>query len=492
MVSKKEKVIGRKLEQSVLELVYSSKKPEFLAIYGRRRVGKTFLIRSFFKKKTCLFFNSTGIHKQPMALQIQQFTKEIGRVFYQGTELKEKKNWFETFELLLEAIQKQTPHEKKIVLFFDEFPWMATHKSHLLQALEFYWNRHLSQDHRIKLIICGSSASWIIRNIVNNKGGLHNRLTRTIHLEPLSLKETKDFLNYLNIKLNLKHISQIYMVTGGVPYYLSYINKAGSSAQIIENMVFVKDSFFIKEFENLYSSLFDDAETYIELIRIIAHARYGLSQEEIFQASEGTTKGGSAVDKLRDLENAGFILSFKPYQHQKKGIYYRVIDEYTLFYFKWIEPIKQTLLTKGIRVGYWQSVQNSPSWHAWAGYSFESVCYKHLSQISESLALSPASIPSAWRYSPTKGSREQGAQIDLLFDRNDDAITICEIKYSAQPFGIDKSYAEKLKQKIEVFRKITRTNKQIFLAMITSNGLKNSIYSEELVTGQVTLDDLFF
>lgn len=491
MVSKTEQVIGRKQEQELLEHLYSSNKSEFLAVYGRRRIGKTYLIRSFFKRKSCIFFNSTGLHKQPMNVQIKQFTKEIGRAFYSGVELKEKDNWLDTFELLLDAIQRQVLGKKKVVLFFDEFPWMATPKSSLLQALEFYWNQHFSQDHRIKLIICGSAASWIIRNIVNNKGGLHNRLTQTIRLEPMNLGETKKFLNHMNIHLNSKHITQIYMATGGVPYYLSLISKSGSATQIIENMAFTKDSFFLNEFENLYSSLFDNAEAYVELIRIIAKSRYGMSQEEVFSQAETVSKGGSTVSKLRDLENAGFIISFTPFQRQKKGIYYRVIDEYTLFYLKWIESIKQTLLIKGMRSGYWQSVQSSPAWHAWAGYSFEAICYKHLNQINETLKLSPASIPSAWRFSPTKGSQDQGAQIDLLFDRNDDSITICEIKYTEEPFGIDKAYAEKLNQKIRVFKKVTGIKKQIFLAMIASSGLKKTMYSEDMVTGVVTLDDLF-
>lgn len=485
-----EKVVARQEETKILEDLFNSHKAEFLGIYGRRRVGKTYLIRNFFKKKKCYFFNSTGIYNAPIDRQLSEFIKEISRVFFENIELKEKNNWFDTFELLTESLQR-THEDKKIILFFDEFPWMATHRSKLLQALDFYWNRHWSQNKRIKLVICGSAASWIIQNIINNKGGLHNRLTYTMQLNPLNLSQTKAFLHNLKIKLNIKHITQIYMVTGGIPYYLSRIDPGLSATQIIEKLAFTKNSFLLNEFDNLYASLFNDSETYIEIVRTIAKKRYGLKQETLFSQIDKISKGGTVTKKLKELEDAGFLISFRPYGHQRKGIYYRVTDEYSLFYFDWIEPIKNTLLTRGLQKGYWGKIQKTPAWHNWAGYAFEAICYKHLAQISKALSLSPTAIPNTWRYSPTKNSKEQGAQIDLLFDRNDDAITISEIKYTEQPFVVDKQYAEVLKQKIAVFSKITKTPKQLFLTMVSANGLKNTLYSEEMVSSVATLEDLF-
>lgn len=491
-MSAAKKIVGRSKEQKTLEKFFDSNQAEFLAIYGRRRVGKTYLMRNFFTDKDCFFFQTTGIFGESIETQIKAFTKEIGRTFHKGAELKEKDNWFDTFELLLETLNKQVGGKEKIVLFMDEFPWMATHRSKLLRALEYYWNRHWSHDDRIKLIICGSAASWIMKNIINNKGGLHNRLSKVIHLEPLNLNDTRDFLLNRGIKLNHKHITEIYMVTGGIPYYLSHIDAASSSSKIIEEIAFTKGSFFLKEFENLYASLFEDAAGYIELVRIIAGKRYGVGQEELFEKIGISSKGGTVIKKLKELENAGFIISFIPYQRRKKGIYYKVIDEYTLFYFDWLEPIKETLLVRGLQKGYWQQTQKTPAWHSWAGYAFEAICYKHLAQIGKALSLSPASIPHAWRHTPKKGVNEQGAQIDLLFDRNDHAITICEIKYTEQPFVIDKSYAQKLNQKIEIFKKITKQDKQIFLAFISATGLKKTMYSEEMITHPVvTLNDLF-
>lgn len=486
-----EKIVGRQEELEILEKLFRSDRAEFLGIYGRRRIGKTYLIRNFFKKKACYFFNSTGIHNEPIKRQILEFTKEIGQIFYKGMELKEKSNWFDVFALLTESINQQLHKDNKVVLFFDEFPWMATHRSKLLQALDFYWNRHWSQDKRIKLIICGSSASWIIKNIINNKGGLHNRLTCTMQLEPMNLGQTKDFLHSRGIKLNLQQVSQLYMVTGGIPYYLSRINPGLSATQIIEELAFTKNSFLLKEFDNLYSSLFEDAEIYVAIVRAIAKRRYGLGQEELFHQLNKLSKGGTVIKKLNELENAGFLISFKPYGHQKKGIYYRVIDEYSLFYFDWIEPIKRTLLSKGLQKGYWQKMCKTPAWHTWTGYAFEAICYKHLAQISKTLSLSPTAVPNTWRYSPIKNLKERGAQIDLLFDRDDDAITIGEIKYTEQPFVIDKKCAEELKRKIDVFTRVTRRRKQLFLVIISANGLKENLYSSEMISQVVTLSDLF-
>lgn len=480
---------GRREEQLVLDEFFSSENPEFLAIYGRRRVGKTFLVRNFFKHKSCIFFNATGILNEPLSRQLIEFTKEISRTFFYGTELKEKNNWFDTFELLTDAINKQIPKNKKVVLFFDEFPWMATPRSKLLQALDYYWNRYWSQDIRIKLIVCGSAASWIINNIVHNKGGLHNRLTKTLLLEPMSLSETKGMLHNLGAALNNKHISQIYMVTGGIPFYLSHITPGLSASQIIEKLAFSKNCLLLEEFDKLYSSLFHDAGIYIEMVRIIANNRYGISQEALFKKIKTISRGGSLVRKLKELENTGFIISFTPYKNKKKGIFYKVIDEYSLFYFHWIEPIKETLLKKGLRKGYWDKIMHSHSWYVWAGYSFEAICYKHLNQISKALDLSPTAIPNTWKYTSKKG--DQGAQIDLLFDRDDDAITICEIKYTNEPFAIDKEYAAKLRMKLEVFKNKTKTQKQLFLSIISANGIKKTMYSEEMVIGIVTLDDLF-
>lgn len=484
------KIIGREQEVSILKRILTSKNPEFVAIYGRRRVGKTFLVREFFNNSPCLFFQITGLKNGSMADQIDHFTQEISRLFYSGIPLQNPKNWRDAFQLLTRSLSMASP-SKKIILFFDEFPWLATPNSKLLQNLDYFWNRYWSQNPRVKLIICGSSASWIIEKIINNRGGLHNRLTQRILLNPFNLPETKKFLSHQGIKFSESHLLQIFMCVGGIPYYLTKIEKGLSAAQNIDQLAFQHQSFLLTEFDNLFASLFDHYDDYLKMIRLISNHRYGISQENLLKQLDKSLHGQTGLKMLRNLEDSGFTLSLKSLFHKKRGIYHRCIDEYTQFYLDWIEPTKETLALRGICSGYWEEQQKKQSWTIWAGYTFETICYKHLTQIRTALKLSPTALPDTWRYVPRSGSSEQGAQIDLLFDREDGAITLCEIKHTKTPYIIDKEEAKRLQQKIDVFKKKTKTKKEIFLAIISVNGLKETIYSEEIVSGLVTLKDFF-
>ncbi len=484
-------LVGRNREIAILERLFSSHKPEFLALYGRRRVGKTYLIRQFFEgKKEAIFFNVTGTKDGPLAQQITHFTKQISQVFLGGLELKPTKTWDETFEKLTKAIE-QVGQGRKVVLFFDELPWMATPKSKLLQTLDYYWNQFWSDNPNIKLIICGSAASWIIHKIIKNKGGLHNRITEKIHLEPFNLFGTKQFLQSMGIELNNNQVLLLYMVTGGIAYYLSKAKKGKSAAQIIEELAFSKQAFLLDEFDNLFDSLFEDGGVYGQIVRLIAKNPYGIGKRKLLEEIGKFAVGSGGVKKLRELEETGFIMGFKPLYHKKKGIYYRLTDEYTFFYLKWIEPIRENLQKHSLESGNWQTMQNTPEWYSWQGLAFESVCYKHISAIRKALEISPNAIASSWRYAPHKDAKARGAQIDLLFDRKDNVITICEIKYTNEPFTLTKDHIEILNRKITIFKEQTRTKKQLFLTLISANGIRNNYYAENLFTGFVTLNDLF-
>lgn len=483
-------LVNRREEIKILQQMLDSKRPEFLCLYGRRRVGKTFLIREFFQDKEIILFNITGAKDAPMVEQLQHLTDELGKTFYHGAKLKNAKNWDDAFNMLTQAFTS-SPKNRSIILFFDELPWMATKRSRLLQNLDYYWNQHWSRDKRIKLIVCGSSASWILHKIVKNKGGLYNRMTKEIHLEPLNLPDTKNFLDSIGINLNQQQTLLLYMVMGGIPYYLIQIEKGLAATQIIEKLAFSKNGFLLKEFDNLFGSLFDDDEAYTDIVRKIGKYRYGIGQQELLNILGKHAQGGAYSRKLKNLEETGFIMSYVPIFHKEKGIYYRVTDEYVLFYLKWIEPIRKNLQKAALSPGNWQAMQNTPEWNSWLGYAFENVCYKHLPAIRNALDISPTAIADSWRYVPRKYDQEAGAQIDLLFDRKDGAITICEIKYNTKPYIITKDYVDNLKRKMEVFQKQTRTKKQLFISMITAMGLKNNYYAEELLSGFVTLDDIF-
>lgn len=488
------KLVAREAEVEILDSLYHSDKPEFLALYGRRRVGKTYLIQNFFEAKKNIFFNVTGSKNGPIEEQISHFTSQIGKIFYDGLKIKEEKTWDKTFNLLTEIFEKKLSKNKKVILFFDELPWMATRNSRLLEALDYHWNQHWSHDKRIKLIVCGSSASWIIKKIINNKGGLHNRVTRRMRLDPLSLTQTKRFLDKAGVKLNQRQVLILFMAMGGIPYYLSQVEKGLSALQIIGKLAFSKDAFLLHEFDNLFSSLFDDSKFHVQAVRLLAEHPYGLGERELLEKIGPHAVGGTGHSKLEELVQTGFIRSFKPVFSKKNGTCYHLIDEYTMFYLKWIEPIKEALEQESIDQDNWQAIQASPAWHSWLGLAFESVCYKHLSKIKKALHLGPVMSAGTWRYAPPKNSeksRQEGAQIDLLFDRQDDCMTLCEIKYSETPFVLTKDYIEVLQKKIRVLKEQTKTSKQVLIAMIAAHGLKNNLYAEDLLTQVITLDDLF-
>jgi len=483
-------VIGRNAEIKEFEEVYCSKKAELVAVYGRRRVGKTFLIKSFFQSKECIHFQMTGIYKGTLRQQLARFSKELGATFYNGATLKVSADWMEAFDELTKAVSQVSEKNKKIILFFDELPWMVTRKSGAVSALEYFWNRHWSDNEKIKLIVCGSAASWIIKKIIKNRGGLHNRITRKMRLLPFNLHDTFLFLKKIGYSCDQDQALKIYMIMGGVPFYLMQLKKNYSIDQNIDKLFFNSGGLLFDEFSEVFSSLFENSDHYEELISLIAKHKEGVSRKILKEKNKMTGEGGRLTKRLEDLENAGFITVHTPFEHEKRGVFYRISDSYCYFYLKWIRVIK-TRLQQDRHSQFWKKTLHTPEYFNWMGYAFENVCYQHIPQIKTALDLEDFSLSSSWRFTPKKNTTEKGAQIDLLFDRDDRAITLCEIKYTESPFLIDKQYVEQLNQKMTVFKKVTRTKKQLFLALISANGVKQNSYSKELLSGVVTSDDLF-
>lgn len=483
-------IIGREEEKAELLDAFESSKAEFIVLYGRRRIGKTFLIEELYgKAKNTYFLHATGIRKGTMAEQLKTFTQSLGEAFYNGAALAAQRSWLDTLGEVHKAIKNADP-KKKIVLFLDELPWLCTNKSRLLEAIDYYWNRYWKNDTRIKLVICGSSASWIIKKIINHKGGLHNRQTRQVILKPFTLSETRDFLEASAIYLSPEQIVQMYLFCGGVPYYLSYIQKGKSAAQMMDQLCFNASGILYGEFDKLFDALFDEAEVYKELIRVISKKREGLTMKEIEEAGESFSKGGTLGQQLKALEEAAFIKSFTPLGHQRQGTYYRVIDEYCYFYLRWIEPAQKTLSLEHKKHEYWSSQLETSEYYQWLGYGFEAICYKHIGEIRRALDIKPGAMIGAWRYAP-KNKDERGAQIDLIFDRPDGFITLCEIKYTDSPFEIDKSYFEALERKRAVYKKQTRSNKHLHWVLVSAHGLKKNSYSKMLIDQVVLLEQLF-
>lgn len=478
-------IIARERELNILDKIYHSGKAEFLAVYGRRRVGKTYLIREFFRNKG-IFFHLTGVKDAPVRKQLRNFADEFKRVFGYPTKTRPK-DWQEAFSLLREAIEI-VPGSQRLILFFDELPWLATHRSGFLHDLDHFWNRYMSDNKRIILIVCGSAAAWMIQKVVKHKGGLHGRLTSSIRLMPFDLSETEQFLISQNVILDRRQIIDLYMAIGGIPKYLTYIERGMSALQMINKICFGGP--LTDEFEELYSSLFEHYEQHVAVIRTLAQCNQGLTKLEICHLS-GMTPGGGVNTILDNLEQSGFIVLIPNLDKTKKNIRYRLIDEYSLFYLRWIERAKNSNIG-GIDPNFWLNMEGSPESRTWAGYAFEGICMQHIASIKSALGIAGVlTYTSGWRYRPAKGSSEQGTQIDLLIDRADHCMNLCEIKYCQDWFVISKAYEKELRQRRTIFIEKSKTKKTVFLTFITLYGVSKESSYYGIVDKELTMDDLF-
>lgn len=480
-------IVGREEEIKILQGIYESQEPQFLAVYGRRRIGKTYLISEFFKNKG-VYFEITGMKDGSTKEQLFQFGYEFSRQFNEGKLISPPKNWAEALNLLHEAIEK-IENDKKIILFFDEVPWLASPRSKFLNALEHFWNRYLSRNKNVVMVICGSAASWIIRNIINNKGGLHGRVTRKMRLLPFTLSETEKYLKWRNIELDRKQIIDLYMVMGGVPKYLSYVERGKSTAQIVNEVCFTLNGGLFNEFDNLYKSLFDHYDYHIAIVKTLSKNANGLTKGDLLKKVK-LTSGGSSSKILEELVDAGFLIYVPSFSKKKIGGVYRLIDEYSYFYLTWMIE-KSSIGFESIDNEFWIKKYGTGKWKAWSGFAFESVCLKHIQKIKNALGIGGVStVDSGWHFSPQK-SNEKGAEIDLVIDRADRCINLCEMKYSDHEFVIDKEYSEKLQNKKNVFRSQTQTTKALFSTLVTTFGVKKNANYFSVVDNQLTMDDLF-
>jgi hypothetical protein len=473
-----EEIVGRIAEQKQLAQLLDSSDAELLAIYGRRRVGKTYLIRNAYEKQ--LVFEFSGSHNATLANQLELFGKAMSTGM--GFPIAAPTGWLQAFEQLTRFLEPKIKKQKKVV-FIDEFPWLHTPKSGFKEAFEHFWNMWASKQKNLIVVICGSAAAWMIKNIVNDRGGLHNRITRKMRLLPFTLGEAEEFLRRRNIKLDRYQLTQLYMVMGGVPQYLKMIDRGESVTSAIDRICFTKDGFLNKEFENLFHSLFKNAVNHMAVIKALAQRGKGLTRNEVIDICNLQT-GGGTTELLEELRESGFIEAYTPHGRSAKDTVYKLIDEYSLFFVKYMANGK----LQG--PGSWSSFSAGQSWLSWCGVAFENICLKHIDQIKQGLGIAGVHTEHyVWRHTP-KG-QEQGAQIDLLIDRQDQCMNICEMKFSKTEFEITKRYAEELQNKIDVFQGLSKTNKTLFLTLVTTHGVKNSNSYLGLVQQEITMEVLF-
>lgn len=475
----KQRLIGRKYEASLLSDALLSDESELVVVYGRRRVGKTFLVNEFFNNT--FDFKYTGIFQQSTSMQLERFAVSLEDQF--GTSLRTPANWYEAFDQLKTQL-KEVSHEGKKVVFIDEMPWLDTEKSNFVSALESFWNGWAAAEGDILLIACGSATSWITDTLLGDQGGLFNRAALRIYIKPFSLAETEEYLVSKGIVWSRYDIAECYMIMGGIPFYLKQLNPRWSYTQNIDNIFFREKGLLWDEFDHLYRTLFKQPDNYITIVEALAKKRMGLTRKEIIEATH-LPDNGKLGKMLRNLESNEFIRPYNYFGNKKQDTIYQLSDFYTMFYFTYIKEFY------GRDSHFWTNSLDNPSRQAWAGYTFEQLCKSHIEQIRSSIGVGAVLCNiSSWFCKGDRNTERKGAQIDLLIDRRDRVISICEMKYSINEFTIDADYEASLRNKMEVFRQETKTNKSLQLVMITTYGVKQGKYSNR-VQVQVVLDDLF-
>jgi uncharacterized protein len=471
-------MIGRDIHITQLNEALQATKSSFIAITGRRRVGKTYLIDEVYKKNICL--RITGIQGGDLNSQIINFTQKIAE-YSNFPIVTIPNNWQEVF-LLLKNYLKTLSTKKKQVIFLDELPWMNTPKSGFIQLLAHLWNDFLSKESHFILVICGSSTSWITQKIVNDKGGFHNRLTHHITLNSFTLSETKQFLFSKNIKLTDTSIAELYMIMGGIPFYLENIKQGESPTVSIERMCFLEGGILKNEYDNLYKAIFENPINHEAVVETLSNSKQGLTREEIIKKSK-IIDGGPYQRTMQELLTSGFIVEERPFNNKKRGSIYRLVDEFSVFYHKFIKKNQKA------QVGIWQLLSNSQSYKIWAGYAFESLCMKHLNEIKKAMGVQNVyAETSSYRYVGNKS--EDGFQIDLIIDRKDAVINLCECKFYESTFEITKKYAEQLKWRKSAFRIATNTKKNIYTTLISNHPIKENEHSLESVDVRIIVSDL--
>ena len=469
----KENIIGREKEKALLERIFNSSRSEFVSVCGRRRVGKTFLIKEFFENE--LVFQTAGLANDRMSRQIKSFYEDLIE-FGLPHQPVAPKDWIDIFSLLRELI-KQSKQGRKVILL-DELPWMDTPRSGFMSALEHFWNSWASGRHDIVLVVCGSATSWMMDKLINNHGGLHNRLTYQLFLEPFTLIESEQFLQSRGFNLSRNDIAVNYMIMGGIPYYLDMLDERLSLAQNIDELLFRPNGLLTREFSNLYAALFKNSDDYIKVIEALSKKKSGMNRSEIIKATS-LPSGNGLTTILKNLEWCGFIRKYKNYKAARNdSTLYQLIDFFTLFYFHFLaEKAKSN----------WNGIQGTPAFYSWAGLTFELLALSHIDQIKHKLGISGInSSEYAWRSDKTG----PGAQIDLVIDRADNTINLCEMKFCVAIYSIDKNYEMNLRNKLARFMATAEKRKSIQLTFVTTYGLERNAHSG-IVNNEVILDDLF-
>jgi uncharacterized protein len=469
------KLFGREVERQIIVDHSLSTQSSLIAIIGRRRIGKTYLVRRALENK--IDFEMTGSQNGTLDEQLQNFHIALRDSSKSNTERPIPRNWIEALDQLKKFLVAKKGKRKKVI-FFDEFPWINSPRSGFVEKFAHFWNSWASENN-VMIILCGSAATWMIKHVVNGKGGLHNRISHTIYLKQFQLQETREMLVGMGIKATESQLAELYMIFGGVPYYLSLFLRGKSIPQNIDALLYKENGKLVKEFENLLPSLFDNAANHLDVLQAMASKWKGLTRSEL-ASSYKKTDGGGLTQVLADLEYSGFITSYQPFGKIKKETLFRISDSYILFYLKFLKRNRQESFL---------DIAKTANYRIWCGYAFENLCLQHIGKIKETLGLGKIiSFSSSYL---SKGNKyEDGYQFDLIIERADSVINVCEMKYYNGRFVIDKKMYQKVKDNLAKFQTVVGNKVVLHYTMVTTNGCIQNEYFHDLVDEEVTLSDL--
>ena len=464
-------ISGRHIEKEKFNESLNSHRSELIAVYGRRRIGKTYLIREYFSKN--LLFSFSGLRDGVKQNQIENFMIELRTISNKFQDSKPE-NWLQALDLLKQYLKGFKETKKKKVIFIDEFPWVDTMRSNFLPAFENFWNTYCTTRNDLIVVVCGSAASYMLKKIIRNRGGLHNRITRKIKLQPFTLSEVKEFFTTKKIILPEIEIVKIYMTFGGVAEYLEHIQPGDSAVTAIERICFQKGAQLEYEFDEVFKSLFDEGTYHEQIIQALCRgAKMGMTRDEILKDKK-ITSGGQFSTSLEELIESGFIEKYEAIGNNRKITRYRIFDEFCLFHLQFIAKNKNNQ---------WSQLHTTNEYKVWCGYAFEMICYKHIDSIKKTLKCDQISSKNySWS--------NKNAQIDLVIDRNDNTILLCELKFYNDVFAIETDYASKLRNKESQFKEETKTKKGVYTVMISPWGTTGK-HGIGLVTKDLNLDSLF-
>lgn len=468
-------MIGRSFEQKELLRALNSEQSEFVALYGRRRVGKTYLVYEFFNGQ--FSFRATGIEGGTKREQLDLFREELKR---QGLEKCPRlSSWITAFSRLADLLERSA--EKKKVVFLDELPWFDTPCAGFLRAFEAFWNGWAASRKDILLVVCGSATTWMLRKMLRARGGLHNRVTVQLSIAPFTLKECEDYARFKNLALDRGQIAECYMAMGGVAYYWSLLREGESVAQGFDRLFFGESAVMRDEFKRLFASLFKMERRHVEIVRALGGKKSGMTREEIL-AVLGEESSGDVSECLSELVECGFLRKYNQPAKVRRGAVYQLVDNYVLFYFQFLDA------WKGNDPQFWTHHYTSAKLNAWRGISFERVCFWHIPQIKAALGVSGVGADVySWRGKEEDG---HGAQIDMLIDRADNTVSICEMKYTQEEYELTEEEAAKIRRRGTLFLQATKSRKSIQNVLVSNCGMRRTKYSG-VIHREVTLDDLF-